>query len=127
MHNLNLDPSLIVLPIASPASVAFESVCLGIHEAAVDSYRSIANNDRLRQQILWFFASILDWPKSRRLVQLSAVVMSFCKEILDSRNKLVTGNTKTGGKGSMAKVRCPINFNYNLSPLISLVLFLRTR
>jgi hypothetical protein len=54
-----------------------------IAETAVGCYQTFSNDFRSRQQLLWMFASLLRWPRSRYVLQTSKVTMLFLKKLVD--------------------------------------------
>jgi len=67
---------------------------LNIHESAAECYPLFEKEQRTQQQILWMFASLLKWPRSKLRIQMSVTTMEFFKTILITRENLMAAHLK---------------------------------
>ena len=76
------------------AAIANEIVVLNINESAVECYSHFEKEQRTQQQILWMFASLLQWPRPKFRLQMSVITMEFFKTILQTRENLMAAHMR---------------------------------
>lgn len=66
---------------AYKSELAVAVMATGIHETLITVYPELQEHRLVQQQILWLFAALLRWPRSKKLLHKSAVSMDFFKSL----------------------------------------------
>lgn len=76
-------------------SVAITEAEPPIYEVLVEEFNTFQTAPLVQQQILWFIAALLSWPRSKLALHKSEKSMDFFKALIDRQSKRKTGTPRT--------------------------------
>lgn len=76
------------------SEIALEIILTNAHEVAIDQFFKYDVEPVVQQQVLWLLASLLEWPRSKRVLHKSVKCMDFLKKMfaLEEEKKLAVMN-----------------------------------